>query len=71
VFDAQLFDDLFANLVDNNAEGTLASSGQNRRTPGLPFTASEVERVRTQPLQATGAAAVRLAHNYSRMIISG
>jgi hypothetical protein len=60
VIDAPVFDRLFATLVTGNAEGELAESCDDG--PGLPFNAAEVDRLsQREPMQAAGAAVLRLA----------
>ena len=62
VFDAPVFDAVFAGLVSANAEGRLLT-GQDATgtTVGIPFRAATVERFTTaEPMQAAGAALLRL-----------
>jgi hypothetical protein len=63
VLDAPLFDELFAGMVDTNAEGRLVSeapSGTGHE--GFPFTADSIRQVVGQhPIQAAGVAALALA----------
>lgn len=64
VFDAQLFDELFADLVDTNAEGRLVSSTPSGTGhEGFPYyTAHHVQRMARHPsMQAAGAAVLTLA----------
>ncbi|MFN2495759.1 MAG: XRE family transcriptional regulator [Pseudonocardiaceae bacterium] len=63
VLDAPLFDELFAGIVDTNAEGRLVSSAPSGAGhEGFPFTADSVRQVVAQhPIQAAGAAALALA----------
>lgn len=63
VFDAPVFDELFTELVHNNAEGSLVGTAPGKATSGFPFTRSEIEQLSTQPIQAAGAAALRLAYD--------
>ena len=70
VFAAPLFDDLFADLVDNNAEGSLVGAAHSQPTSGFPFTTSKLELAAAHPLQAAGAAALRLAQSHREMIIT-
>lgn len=61
VFDAPLFDELFAGLVDTNAEGRLVSS-TGIGHEGFPFTADHVRQMVTHhSMQPAGAAALALA----------
>lgn len=69
VFDAPLFDELFAGMVDHNAEGRLVGPAANGTvhpgvpfTGGFPFTVDHVRRMLEQyPMQAAGAATLALA----------
>jgi hypothetical protein len=64
VFDADVFDTLFADLVTTNAEGHLigAGSGHGDAPRGIPFTVETVERYAgAEPMQPAGAALLRLA----------
>ena len=56
VFDAALFDELFADLVDTNAEGRLIGPATVRASAGLPFTTDQLRWVAQQPMQAAGEA---------------
>jgi hypothetical protein len=64
VFDADLYDELFGSIVEANTEGRLVTSplgghGANNR---FPFTRESVQRLTAdEPLQAAGAALLRLA----------
>ncbi|HEV7450962.1 MAG TPA: XRE family transcriptional regulator [Pseudonocardiaceae bacterium] len=63
VFDARLFDELFASMVDTNAEGRLVSlTPKGAGHEGFPFTTDYVRQmVRHPSMQAAGAAALTLA----------
>lgn len=60
VIDADTFDDVFAGLVAENAEGRLL---RQDGSAGIPFTRGNVERLSDEgaPVQAAGAALLRLA----------
>ena len=61
VFDAPLFDELFAGLVDTNAEGRLMST-TGAGHEGIPCTEDHVRQmVAHQSMQAAGVAALTLA----------
>ena len=63
VFDAPLFDDLFAGLVGTNAEGCLIGSTTVRASAGLPFTTDQLRQLAQRPIQAAGRALLaRAAH---------
>jgi hypothetical protein len=65
-FDAPVFDRLFAALVDENAEGTVIFG------PGhdLEFTSAAIDRLTGQePMQASGAALLRLAWRHRQTIV--
>ena len=62
VIDAATYDQLFADAVADNAEGTLL--------PALPFTADQVERYAAhEPTQAAGAALLRLGWRHRRVLL--
>ncbi|MEX5633845.1 transcriptional regulator [Parafrankia sp. FMc2] len=63
VFEAPVFDSLFAGLVATNAEGSVFA--------GIPFTERTVERLlRDEPVQAAGAALVALAWRHRDVLLS-
>ncbi|MET1072543.1 MAG: XRE family transcriptional regulator, partial [Umezawaea sp.] len=63
VFDAPLFDELFAGLVADNDEGRVLEA--------LPFTAATVRRfVHDEPTQAAGAALLALAWEHRGWLLS-
>jgi hypothetical protein len=66
VFDAPVFDAVFAGLVHANDEGHMvASQDETGATTGLPFTAAAVERFTTdEPMQSAGAALLRTAWDH-------
>jgi hypothetical protein len=69
VIDAEVFDDVFAGLVDRNSEGIVVSGGDAR---GFPFDEPTVSRlVREEPLQAAGAAALALAWQHRAGLLGG
>jgi hypothetical protein len=64
VIDAPVFDELFGAMVSSNAEG--------RVRPGLAFTAETVGRLTTrEPMQAAGAALLRLAWRHRAVLLPG
>ena len=64
VIDAPVFDELFGAMVSHNAEG--------RVRPGLAFTAETVSRLTTrEPMQAAGAALLRLAWRHRAVLLPG
>jgi hypothetical protein len=64
VIDAPVFDELFGAMVSSNAEGRIR--------PGLPFTAETVSRLTTrEPMQAAGAALLRLAWRHRARLLPG
>ena len=67
VFDAELFDDVFNGLVEVNPEGQILSEA---RTTGFAFTEASVARFsRGGPMQAAGAAVLRLAWKHRRSLL--
>lgn len=73
VLEAPVFDNLFADMVRTNAEGTVVSSGPYRDvTEGIPFTAAAVRRlVDTEPLAPAAAACLDLAWRHRDTIVPG
>jgi hypothetical protein len=71
VFDAPLFDELFADLVDVNSEGRVVRATLCADDCGdLPLTSEQLlRRIPYQPLQAAGAAQLSLAHRSSRFLL--
>jgi hypothetical protein len=68
VIEAEVFDRIFGGLVDGNAEGELA--GQQDGRPGVPFVASEVERLtKHEPMQAAGAAVLASAWEHRAALL--
>ncbi|HMH89724.1 MAG TPA: hypothetical protein VK586_01435 [Streptosporangiaceae bacterium] len=64
VIDAPVFDELFGAMVSSNAEGRIR--------PGLAFTAETVGRLTTrEPMQAAGAALLRLAWRHRAILLPG
>jgi hypothetical protein len=64
VLDAPAFDELFGAMVSSNAEGRIR--------PGLPFTAATVGRLTArEPMQAAGAALLRLAWRHRAALLPG
>jgi hypothetical protein len=62
VIDAPVFDELFGAMVSHNAEGRIR--------PGLPFTAETISRLTTrEPMQAAGAALLRLAWRHRAVLL--
>ena len=69
VIDANLFDEVFSNLVAINSEGRIIN---DTATTGFAFTESSVHRFSTrEPMQAAGAAALRLAWKHQRSLLAG
>jgi hypothetical protein len=63
VFDADAYDELFADAVDRNDEGDVL--------PAIPFTAATVDRYAgREPTQAAGAAVLRLAWRHRDVLLS-
>ena len=64
VIDAPVFDELFGAMVSHNAEGRLR--------PGLAFTAETIGHLTTrEPMQAAGAALLRLAWRHRAYLLPG
>jgi hypothetical protein len=61
--DASLYDELFSEVADINAEGSI--------TPAVPFTAETVERYASnEPTQAAGAGLLRLAWRHRSILLA-
>jgi hypothetical protein len=73
VFDAPVFDVVFAGLVSANAEGRIVTGEDaTGMTIGIPFSAATVERFTTaEPMQAAGAALLRLAWRHRDLLLAG
>lgn len=71
VFDAPVFDAVFAGLVSANAEGRIVTGEDATGTTiGIPFRAATVERFTTaEPMQAAGAALLRLAWRHQDALL--
>ena len=62
VFDAGTYDELFADAVAENAEGSVL--------PAVPFTGDQVDRYAArEPTQAAGAALLRLGWRHRRVLL--
>lgn len=71
VFDAELFDELFDDLVAGNAEGELVTSDLGPSSYGFPFTEDEVNRLsEREPMQAAGAALLQLAWRHRNTVLA-
>jgi hypothetical protein len=67
VIDADLFDEVFANLVAVNSEGRIINDSA---AIGFAFTEASVHRFSTvEPMQAAGAALLRLAWKHRRPLL--
>jgi hypothetical protein len=73
VFDPDLFDATFADLVPANDEGrVITDDGAAGETAGVPFRAAMVDRFgTTEPMQAAGAALLRLAWQHRDTLLAG
>lgn len=68
VIDAPVFDQNFGSMTTLNAEGRLVQGTDG--SPGIPFTAEEVERLtRREPMQAAGAAVLALAWKHRDLLV--
>ncbi|MGQ0778464.1 MAG: helix-turn-helix domain-containing protein [Pseudonocardiales bacterium] len=67
-FDAPLFDELFAGLVDVNAEGRLVGLTTAHASEGSPFTTNQLRRIAQLPMQAAGAALLALAQRVRHVL---
>jgi hypothetical protein len=72
VFEASLFDAVFAGLVSANSEGRLITAEDaTGSTLGIPFTAATIDRFTTaEPMQPAGAALLRRAWQHRTTLLS-
>jgi transcriptional regulator with XRE-family HTH domain len=72
VFDADVYDTLFAEMVDINEEGTIVKTGRAHPTSAIPFTGHMVdELVDGGRLAPAAAGCLRLAWQHRRAILDG
>ena len=70
VIDADVFDDVFRELVSANAEGTIVTTGDGA-TAGIPFEHRNVERLLTsEPLAPAAAACLDLAWRHRDVLLA-
>ncbi|HUY49530.1 MAG TPA: hypothetical protein VMV92_28035 [Streptosporangiaceae bacterium] len=69
VFDSDVFDQLFRDLVTLNAEGRVITEGGSA---AIPFTVGTVDRLTSgsEPMQTAGAALLRLAWQHRRALLT-
>jgi hypothetical protein len=66
-FEAEFFELLFGRLAEVNAGGEIVSNGD---TAGFAFTSAIVDRFSSgEPMQAAGAAVLKLARQHRRLLI--
>jgi len=72
VFDAALFDAVFAGLVSANEEGRIVTSEDPAGAAvGIPFSAASIGRFTTaEPMQAAGAALLRTAWRHRDTLLA-
>jgi hypothetical protein len=72
VFDDDIFDELFGNTVDINAEGRLVSAADSTSvTDGIPFDDESVTRLlNDEPMASPGACILSLAHSFRTIILT-
>lgn len=67
VFDADVYDDIFNDLVESNEEGTIASDG--KAAICYPFDSETIDRLlTTEPMAPSGAAYLSLALQHRESI---
>lgn len=59
MFEADVYDRVFAQMVSRNAEGTIAGTDRDRPQAGIAFTGENITRLLAEE-QLTPAAAARL-----------
>lgn len=68
VFDADVFDDVFEDLVESNEEGTVAVNGEDREQ--FAFDQATIDRLlNTEPMAPSGAACLSLAWQQRESIL--
>jgi len=69
VFDADIFDEIFRNLVESNDEGTIAKTGRNHEH--FTFDGTTIDRLlSSEPMAPSGAACLSLAWQHRESILS-
>ena len=73
VIDDDVFDEVFRDLVQVNAEGTVVTAGgPHRRVHGIPFTEERVEQLLgSQPMAPAAAACLALAWRHRAVVLDG
>jgi hypothetical protein len=72
VFDADLYDHLFAEMVDVNEEGTVVKTGRVHPTSAIPFTEHTIrELLDGGRLAPAAAGCLTLAWQHRRTILDG
>jgi transcriptional regulator with XRE-family HTH domain len=70
VFDGEVFDDIFGDLVTTNAEGTIVTT-DGHPAAGIPFEHRNVERLlSSEPLAPAAAACLELAWRHREALLS-
>lgn len=70
VFDADVYDSMFREIVDANDEGTLIKTGKVHPTPAIPFTEHTIRELTDSGRMApAGAACLQLAWDHRRIIL--
>lgn len=70
VFDDSVFDQLFGEMVQYNAEGKIMAVGQGTAAEGIPFTEQSVQRLLTsEPMASPGAACLALAWQHRDILL--
>ena len=70
VADADVYDEVFATMVDRNAEGAVAGADQQRPQDGIAFTGENITRLLSnEPLAPAAAALLHLAWEYRDLIL--
>ncbi|WP_217651707.1 helix-turn-helix domain-containing protein [Mangrovactinospora gilvigrisea] len=70
VFDPDVFDELFVDMVNQNMEGTVVSTSPDRFSSGIPFTEDNVRRLLDhEPLAPAAAACLSLAWEHRGTVL--
>ncbi|MFD3818430.1 transcriptional regulator [Streptomyces rubiginosohelvolus] len=71
VFEAETFDTIFADAVEENEEGQVISGNRSHgRIVGLSFTESEIAALGTRKLSSPAAGLLQLAQQYREMLLA-
>ncbi|TCP56990.1 Xre family transcriptional regulator [Tamaricihabitans halophyticus] len=70
VWEAEVFDRVFAGMVDVNDEGDAVTANGGTPLDGIPFTANARERLQTEPLSPISRACLELAWTHRHNLLA-